>query len=364
MSLDLAERTISAKYEIPRVRTMDMTELRVLLVGHLPVHVDPLAKGLRQLCEVETLLWKPLRILGKGSSLFIVPLLIVRILIRSALKKTDLIFAQYAYPDGFSSTIAAKLLNLPSAIQVIGSDILIAAKGLKRRLIGWTVSNSSGVICVSRELEAAVREMGASNTTVIPSPLDLSDFPHNIDVERVQRRMITVATLTKIKGLDILLKALEGANDFELLIVGDGFERGNLENLARSLGIQYKVKFLGKVPHEEVWRHLLSSSLFILPSRSEGLPRALLEAMACGLFIIATKVGGVPDAVKDGWNGILVEPENPDALRGAISRALSDQSLVKTTFERNRSESHKYHLETIAERQLQFLKPMVQETRQ
>ena len=335
---------------------MDMKGLRVLLVGHLPVHLGPIERGLRRHCKVETLSWKEVPVFTEGSSLVIVPLLMLRISFRSILKRPDVIFAQYAFPDGFSSALASRLLKVPFVIQVIGSDIMIAAKGVKRRLISWAVSRASGVICVSHELEASVRNMGARNTTVIPSPLDLTDLPQRVDVKKIDRRLITVAILTKVKRLDILLKALANVADVELLIVGGGPEEGNLKRMAEDSGLKDKARFLGIVPHKEVWSYLLSSSIFVLPSLSEGVPRALLEAMACGLFIIATNVGGIPDVVKDGWNGILVEPNNPNVLTKAIERALSDTRFVNIVSERNRLEARKYDLETLAEKQFQFLK--------
>jgi len=338
---------------------MGMKNMRILLVGHLPLHLDPLARGLREYCEIDNLSWKPIPMFTKGSAFFIVPLLMLRILFRSVLRGVDVIFAQYAFPDGFSSTLASRLLGIPSAIQVIGSDILVAAKGVKRRMIEWAVSRASGIVCVSRELEASVRDMGATNTVVIPSPLDLSDLPKSVDVKRVERRLITVAMLTKVKGLDVLLKALHTMPEVELLIIGDGPERVNLERLAESLRLRGSVKFLGKVPHEEVWRRLLSSSIFVLPSLSEGLPRALLEAMACGLFIVASKVGGVPEVVRDGWNGILVDPNNPKALREAIEKAMADRRTAEIVGERNRLEAQAFTLEKVAEKQFRFLESLL-----
>lgn len=332
--------------------------MRVLLVGHLSVHLDPLERGLRQFCDLKVIRWKPIQSFGRGASIVIVPLLVLRILFQSILGR-DLILAQWAFPDGFSSVVASRLTGVPSAIQVVGSDILTAAKGLKRRFIAWAVSRASGVICVSRELEDSVRDMSAKNTVTIPSPLDLSDMPKSTDVRRLDRRLITVATLTKVKGLDTLLRALQDMKDFELLIVGDGSERISLERLAESLELRDKVKFLGQVPHEEVWEHLFSSSIFVLPSLSEGMPRAMLEAMACGLFVIASRVGGIPEAIKDGWNGILVSPQNSQALKEAIARALADKKWVETVGERNKLEAQRFTLDKVAERQFQFLSSIV-----
>jgi glycosyltransferase involved in cell wall biosynthesis len=81
--------------------------------------------------------------------------------------------------------------------------------------------------------------------------------------------------------------------------------------------------------------------------------------MACGLFVVASRVGGVPEAIRDGWNGILVNPRDPQALKEAITRSLADRELVKTVGERNKLEAQKYLLEKIAEKQFQFLSQMV-----
>jgi len=335
-----------------------MRNLHVLLVGHLSVHLNPLERGLSQFCDLKVVRWKPVSVFKKGTSIVVVPVLILRILLR-LLSGTDLILAQYAFPDGFSSVVASKLTGVPSVIQVVGSDVLIAARGVKGRLIGWAVSRASGVICVSHELEDSVRSMGAKNTVTVPSPLDLSDMPKSTDVRRLDRRLITVATLTKVKGLDTLLRALQDMKDFELLVVGDGPERISLERLAESLGLRDKVKFLGEVPHEEVWEHLFSSSIFVLPSLSEGMPRAMLEAMACGLFVIASRVGGIPEAIRDGWNGVLVSPQDSQALKKAIARALAEKQWVETVGERNKLEAQRFTLDKVAERQFQFLSSIV-----
>jgi glycosyltransferase involved in cell wall biosynthesis len=318
----------------------------------------PLVRGLRRYFSVRTLLWRPMAVFTKGSSLLVVPSLISSILLRSLMTEPDLILAQYAFPDGFSSVVASTLLRIPCVIQVVGSDILLAARGFRRRLIEWAVHKASGVICVSRQLEDYVRGMGAFNTTVIPSPLDPSDFKP-MKVQRAENRLITVAMLTEVKGLDILLRALHSVSGVELLIVGDGPERANLERLAETLGLTGRVKFLGLVRHDEVWGYMLSSSVFVLPSLSEGLPRALLEAMACGLFIIASDVGGIRDVVRDGWNGILVNPADPQALRTAILRAMANREWIKVVSERNKLEAQAFHLGKVAEKQFRFLVSLI-----
>jgi glycosyltransferase involved in cell wall biosynthesis len=141
-------------------------------------------------------------------------------------------------------------------------------------------------------------------------------------------RIGVVASLTRKKGHDVLLEALArlpDRDDVHVLVAGDGPERAALEQLARSLGLGGRVHFLGNVANPA--DVLAASDLFVLPSRIEGLPLALLEAMQAGKAVVATAVGGVAEAVADGRSGLLVPPESPDALATAIGRLLVSPPL-------------------------------------
>jgi glycosyltransferase involved in cell wall biosynthesis len=130
-----------------------------------------------------------------------------------------------------------------------------------------------------------------------------------------------VAALERRKGHDVLFRALArlaegGGLRFRCLVCGDGSERASLERLARELGIARSVGFLGE--QRQVADVLAALDVFVLPSRHEGLGVAILEAMAMGLPVVASAVGGIPEAVASGRTGILVPAEDPDALAAAI----------------------------------------------
>jgi glycosyltransferase involved in cell wall biosynthesis len=136
----------------------------------------------------------------------------------------------------------------------------------------------------------------------------------------------TVARLDAVKGLDILLRAfarvLERLPEARLLVVGDGPEARALHDLARGLGLRDRVIFTGAIPAAA--RCLPALDLYVSASRREGLPLAVLEAMACGLAVVATRVTGHVDLIEDGMTGVLVPPEEPAALAAAAMALLQD----------------------------------------
>jgi glycosyltransferase involved in cell wall biosynthesis len=121
----------------------------------------------------------------------------------------------------------------------------------------------------------------------------------------------------------VLLAAVERVDDVELLVVGEGEERGRLEPVAGE-----RVRFLGSRPRAEVLEILHDADLVVLSSRWENFPHVLVEALAVGTPVVATRVGGVPEIVEDGVNGLLVPPDDPDALGAAIRRGLAERDRL------------------------------------
>ncbi|KYF52162.1 glycosyltransferase [Sorangium cellulosum] len=141
---------------------------------------------------------------------------------------------------------------------------------------------------------------------------------------------IMPAAFHPVKGHDVLLRALARLRDrgvaVTVLVVGDGDERDRIHGLARELGVDGKeARFLGF--RKDVPDLLVGADFFVLPSRDEGLPLAVLEAMARRLPVVVTPVGGVPEVVRDGEHGLLVPVDDHDALAGAIERLARDRAL-------------------------------------
>jgi hypothetical protein len=119
--------------------------------------------------------------------------------------------------------------------------------------------------------------------------------------------------------------------------VGDGGLRGDLEQRARAAGVE--ADFLSVVPHGQLPRHFQSADCFVLPSLSEGNPKALIEAMACGLPCAASARGGIPSMLEDGVTGLLFDPERVEDIAGAIGRLLADRPLADGLGERARAQA-------------------------
>ena len=140
-----------------------------------------------------------------------------------------------------------------------------------------------------------------------------------------------IGTLSETKGvpnlLEALLKVVEHNETARFMIIGDGNLRGVVEEFLREKSLGPRVTFLGWVPHNELPAHLNELKLLVLPSYSEGLPNVMLEAMACGTPVLATPVGSVPDIIRDGETGFIMEDNSPQCIAGNVERALNDPNL-------------------------------------
>ncbi|MGD9130305.1 MAG: glycosyltransferase [Candidatus Bathyarchaeota archaeon] len=347
---------------------MEKKQLRVLVFGSSGMHLmsTAIVKALSPFVSVKIVDWKYKQIPGKARYTFL------RIVYRpfeciywtlrifKEIRKfhADLIIAEYGYTTGLIGTIAATMSRKKCVIYSVGSDLKKDPESLLGvNLVSWELRNSSGTICVSKDLENIAKMLGAKNTIAIPPPIDFPDFDEK--VFREDWEVISVAALEQVKALPYLIRAMKRLNDNKLAIIGDGPERENLEALSLNLGLNSRVFFLGQVDHSMVWDFLQRAKVFVLPSVSEGTPRAIIEAMACGLPIVATKVGGVPEVITNDVNGFLVPPQDEDALAEAIENLLKDANLRKRISNENREKAKKYDMRIIGQRMYDYLRSIV-----
>ena len=157
-------------------------------------------------------------------------------------------------------------------------------------------------------------------------PVGVTALREELDLRHGERVIVTVGRLSHEKGQSDLIRAFSSVRErARLVIVGDGPDRPSLERFTRTLGLERSVIFAGM--RTNVAPFYAMADVFVLPSLSEGSPNALLEAMACSLPIVATRVGGVPEIVSDGTTALLVPPRQPLAMAGAIARLLDDSGL-------------------------------------
>ncbi len=154
--------------------------------------------------------------------------------------------------------------------------------------------------------------------------------PNLFEVKRHEglgTKMLFVGRLAAVKGLPILLESIAKVEGATLAIAGDGPDRRTLEEKTRSLAVSDRVRFLGYQSQQQVRELLTQTDVFVLSSFAEGVPVVLMEAMAAGVPVVATRIAGIPELVHDEYSGLLVSPGDVDATAKAIRRLLEDPDL-------------------------------------
>jgi sugar transferase (PEP-CTERM/EpsH1 system associated) len=217
---------------------------------------------------------------------------------------------------------AAWLARVPCRVHTQHHGALPDITPRQRRLVRWAGRLMRPFACVSHDAAryATAEGIPADRLRVVWNGIDLERFPFH--GPQPGGPAVTVARLTPVKNIATLLHATRRVVDvlpgFRLEIAGDGLCREELGRLAGELGLTERVRFLGEV--RDVPALLGRASMFVLPSRSEGISLTILEAMARGLPVIAAKVGGNPEVVESGRTGLLVPPEDAAALSAAMLR--------------------------------------------
>lgn len=206
-------------------------------------------------------------------------------------------------------------------------------------------------VCSQSTAEALQHGFAARQIVQIPNGVDTKQFQPRFTSDN-RNAIIFIGRLDQMKGVHILLEACKKLKDEGLQppvsIVGDGPEKETLKSFAMRSGMGGLITFHGEMA--DVKPVLQTAAVLVLPSLSEGLSNVLLEAMACGLPVIATRVGGNMDLIRDGENGILVDAENAGQLADAIKKVLQDKNFAQKLGNKARKTVvEKFSMETIAE---------------
>jgi teichuronic acid biosynthesis glycosyltransferase TuaC len=250
----------------------------------------------------------------------------------------DLIDGHYIYPDGFAAVLFGRVFRKPVVLSARGSDInLFAEFPVIRRLLRLALNKADKIIAVSEALKEAMVRLGicGEKIHVIRNGINPKHF-HPLPKQQARQRIsipsdkvliLSVGNLSPNKGMDLLIKALAILVDelpeknFCLVIVGDGILRPKLEKLTASLDLTKHVYFAGHVPHEELLFWYNAADVFCLASAREGTPNVLLESLACGTPVVATRVGGIPEVVTSEFLGLLMN-RTERGIADAICRVL------------------------------------------
>ncbi len=228
----------------------------------------------------------------------------------------------------------------------------------------WTYSFTARLVTQTKRAQASFPPAIQARTTVIPNPVPpLPQAEHTpTDVMLAKPALVAMGNFYPQKGFDLLLKALARLKDrhpaWTLTILGEGPLRTQIESLRDALGLNDRVHLPGRVknPH-----HVLKQAdLFVLSSRWEGWPMALAEAMSCGLPVIAADCRmGPREIVRDGVDGVLVPPEDVEALAAAMDKLMSDESTRKRLASRAREVTERFPLEKVMSMWEELLRTVV-----
>lgn len=259
----------------------------------------------------------------------------------------DCIDAHYVYPDGHAAVQLSRVLGIPVVVSARGTDInLFPSFRLIRPKIRWTLRQAAGVVAVSSALRNAMVELGTptDRIRVIPNGIDARRFR---PIERISAReqlklpregecVIAAGNLIPTKGQELLIAALARLAahhpTLKLYLVGDGPQKAALKELAKSMGLGDRVVLAGARPHDELPLWFNAAELSCLASRREGLPNVVLESLACGTPVLATRVGGIPEVLSSPDLGMLVEPDATSiatAMEEALARTWDRDFLAR-----------------------------------
>jgi glycosyltransferase involved in cell wall biosynthesis len=269
--------------------------------------------------------------------------------VRALIKKNriDLIHAHAILPIGFAAVLLGREFNLPVTCTVHGSDINVQPWRNRGNLLAtkWALTHLDHVAAVSGALQDKVREIAGDR------PLDL--VPNGAEPElfralpKIQARaqlslplgpkiLLFVGRLSSIKNVGLLFAAMTrlSRQDTVLCLVGDGELRSSLEQRAVELGIRERCIFAGCQPHQQIPLWMSAADGLVISSHMEGFPTILPEAMLCRIPIVATAVGGIPEAVVNRVTGLLVPPNDALELARAVDELLDHSEATAAMLDR------------------------------
>ena len=252
----------------------------------------------------------------------------------------DLIDAHFSYPDGMAAILLGRVLGCPVTVTLRGTIVPLSTHRLPRVQIRWTLRRAARIFSVSESLKTVAMSLGipAEKIRVIPNGVDTEVFrPVSRSEARValglppdRPLVVSVGILSQRKGHQRVLEALPAVlrryPDLLYVIIGGPTSEGDtgplLARLTQELGLDDHVRLVGPQPHDAIPRWLAAADLFCLATSNEGRANVVMEALACGVPVVTTRVGGNAEIVHHGENGLLVPLGDTAALRTALLTGL------------------------------------------
>jgi L-malate glycosyltransferase len=285
-------------------------------------------------------------------------------------EKLDLLHVHYAIPHSISAILARESLKpnryLPVITTLHGTDItLVGADRSYLPITRYGIVQSDGVTAISHYLKNATNEIfHFDDITVIPNFVCQYDYTrHPVSELRAslaphgEPLLVHVSNFRPVKRpvdcVEILARVLKQGINARLVMVGDGSERTNVEHRARCLGVHDQCSFVGKQP--KIAEYLSVADVLLLPSEQESFGLAALEAMACEVPVVASRVGGIPEVVTDGETGFLSEVGDIEKMAKDAARLLADADLRRVMGKRARESAlSRYRTDIVIPKYIDF----------
>jgi len=257
-------------------------------------------------------------------------------------KKIDIIHSHLSYPGGFLGTIIQQKRKIPAILTEHSRIKSYFRSWFHKQCVKYALRKTTSIIAVSRALSEEIISFCHRPVTVIHNIVDIDKFGLK---KNKSGEIINIGFLGSLKnnnkGLDILLKSVSllEKKDFFLHIGGNGVLLGDFKKMAKDLDIDSKCKFYGEISQNEIADFYSKLDLFVLPSRYETFGIVLIEAMACGIPVIATKCGG-PQEIVTPSTGMLIPKDNIEELKSAIISI--SENIGSYNKEAIRNYAHKY----------------------
>jgi glycosyltransferase involved in cell wall biosynthesis len=258
--------------------------------------------------------------------------------------RIHLFHAHFASDAAVIAMYLSRALGSPFTFTVHANDLYGGIYSIswpaKRQFLRTLGNEATGIVAISNYNRDFLVKIGINpaKISVIYCGVDPDEFRRTTPY-KASKHILCVARLVEKKGIRYLIEAMshlrKNIPDIRLTIVGTGPEEKNLKKLADSLRVKDRIQFLGNIPDNELISLYEKSSIFIVPcivakdGDRDGIPVALMEAMSMELPVISTPISGIPELIKDGENGLLVEPKNPVALAEAIEQLLEEPETCK-----------------------------------
>jgi glycosyltransferase involved in cell wall biosynthesis len=280
-------------------------------------------------------------------------------------RRYDVVNSWFTVPSGPTGLSLARHFGAPHVVTMAGGDIYDPSKWytpdknpVLRVLVRRILAASDAHVAVSTDLARRARSIYGFARPIdvislgMPAPRHAAASRLQLGLEPGAIYVVSVGRLVRRKNLTALITALGrlGRDDVHLLVIGDGPEETGLAALAEGLGLSGRVQFRGFVPHETKYQLLCAADIFALPSLHEAFGLVYLEAMHCGLPVIAARPGGHEDYLDEGRTGFLVAPDDVVALESALARLVGDPALRARMSAHNRKVAQRFTVAAAAER--------------